>query len=160
MTLRALVPHAFGCRATPARMPWPQSRDWNELFDGFRRNAAVAPAAGAAGSFNPRIDVSETEEELRLTAELPGLGEKDFDVSVEGDVVTLKGEKRVEREEKQEGYHRVERSGGTFQRAFELPFAVDPERVKAEYKNGVLTVAVGKPDEAKHKVRSIPVTTG
>jgi len=54
----------------------------------------------------------------------------------------------------------VERSGGTFQRAFELPFAVDPERVKAEYKNGVLTVAVGKPDEAKHKVRSIPVTTG
>ena len=124
MTFRALVPHAFGRRATPVRRSWPLSRDWDELFDGFWRNAAVAPTSGAAGSFSPRIDVNETEEELRFTAELPGLDEKDFDVSVEGAVLTLKGEKRVAREEKQEGYHRVERSGGRFQRAFELPFAV------------------------------------
>ncbi len=146
MAFRALVPRH---RAT--RPAWPA---WHGLFDELWRDVGIAPS----GSFSPSIDVEETDDEIRLVAELPGLEEKDFDLTLEGDVLTLKGEKRVENEEKREGYHRVERSSGSFHRAFRLPFEVNGDNVKATYKNGVLTVAIAKPTEEQVKTRTIPVT--
>ena len=93
-------------------------------------------------AFQPRIDVRETDAEIAITAELPGLEEKDFDVSIEADVLTLKGEKRTESETAREGWRHVETTSGSFERRILLPEGVDPEAVKAMYKHGVLTVRV------------------
>lgn len=156
MTIRALVPRfGFG-----AGRPEPALRSFDRLLDELWRGFDAPAAGGARGpAFAPRIDVSETETELRLTAELPGLEEKDFDLTLESDVLTLKGEKRVEHSEERDGVRHVERSSGSFARSLALPFEVDPERVKASYRNGVLMVTIEKPQEAQPAARQIPVTT-
>jgi HSP20 family protein len=133
----------------------------DRFFDGFLHGFEIAPArnaCGRLGEFAPRVDVSETDEEFRVTAELPGLDEGDFEVSLEEDVLTIKGEKKVEEEEERKGYTHVETSRGSFHRAFRLPLEVDPESVTASYKQGVLTVTLPKPPEAQRQPRVIPVT--
>ena len=119
--------------------------------DVFR--GAGLPAAGggqgqgtSVGNFvNASMNVSETENEIRVTAELPGVTEQDIDVTLDDDVLTIRGEKKFERkDEKKENFHFVERSYGTFQRSLRLPFPVDPEQVKASFENGVLTVTLPK----------------
>jgi HSP20 family protein len=120
----------------------------NVFEDWFGRNMA--------GTLAPRVDVSETPKELRLTFELPGVEEKDIEVSLAGNELTVKGEKKSEREEKKdqdEGrvYHRIERSFGAFQRTLTVPFDVEPGKVAAEFTNGVLTVTVPKPEGAGEK---------
>jgi HSP20 family protein len=100
---------------------------------------------GDVGTFvNASMNVSETEKELRVTAELPGVTEQDIDVSLDDDVLTIRGEKKFERKDEKEIYHFVECSYGTFQRSLRLPFPVDPEQVQASFENGVLTVMVPK----------------
>ena len=113
----------------------------------------------ALPGFSPRIDVRETDEELILTAELPGLEEKDFEVSVDEDVLSLKGEKRSEHEEEGGGYRHVETRSGSFERRLRLPAPVDADAVKAGFKNGVLTVTVRKPEPARPELQRIPVTS-
>jgi HSP20 family protein len=103
------------------------------------------------GTLAPRCNVSETGKELRLTMDLPGVDEKDVDVSLCGDQLTIKGEKKAEHEEKKDGdegrvYHRVERSFGAFQRTMTVPFDVEPDKISAEFTNGVLTVTLPKPE--------------
>jgi HSP20 family protein len=88
--------------------------------------------------------VSETDKEIRITAELPGVTEQDIDVSLDDDVLTIRGEKKFERKDDKENFHFVERSYGTFQRSLRLPFPVDPDQVQASFENGVLTVTVPK----------------
>lgn len=111
--------------------------------------------------FAVRSNVSETDGEICITAELPGLTDKDVDVSVTGDLVTIKGEKKSEKEEKgeEEGreFHRVERMSGSFQRSLRLPFDIDADNVKADVKDGVLTVTIPKPPEIKAKTKKIDV---
>jgi len=116
------------------------------------------------GTLAPRIDVSETAKEVKLTVELPGVEEKDIDVSLSGNQLTIKGEKKGEAEDKkdEEGrvFHRVERSYGAFQRTMTIPFDVEPEKVEAEFKDGVLTITLPKPPEAaaeKPRTRHIEV---
>ena len=116
-------------------------------------------ASARAQGFVPRVDIDESEQEIRLSAELPGLEEGDYEVLLDGEVLSIKGERTDAREEKSEGYSRVESTRGSFHRSFRLPFEVDPEVVKASYKNGILEVIVGKPEEAQPTVRNIPVTT-
>ena len=87
---------------------------------------------------------SETENEIRITAELAGVTERDIDVSLDDDVLTIRGEKKFERTDEKENFHFVERSYGTFRRSLRLPFPVDPERVQASFENGVLTVTMPK----------------
>jgi HSP20 family protein len=159
MATHGLVPRRLGRRLTPARPVFPAFGNVDSWFDDLWRGAGNSPSAVALADFVPRIDVSETDEELCITAELPGVEEKDFDISVEGDVLTLKGEKRSDHEEKGEGYHRVERSSGSFHRAFRFHFDVDSEAVEAKYANGVLTIVVRKPVEARAQVQTIPVST-
>ena len=107
------------------------------------------------GQLLPAIDVSEDDGNYVVTAELPGVKREDVNVELEEDVLTIRGEKRSEREEKKEKRRFVERSYGTFSRSFTLPANADPERVSAAFKDGVLTVTIGKRPEAKPRVVDI-----
>jgi HSP20 family protein len=103
----------------------------------------------AARPWSPAVDIFETENELLLKADLPGLEMKDIDIQIENGTLTLRGERKYEQTSKDGGFHRVERGYGGFARYFSLPDTVDPEKVKAEYKNGVLTVTLPKKEIAK-----------
>jgi HSP20 family protein len=111
----------------------------------------------ASARFVPRLEVVENENEFVLTAELPGLEEKDFHVEVHGKVVTLRGEKRSERTGENEGRTWSERTFGEFRRVIELSAEVDGEKATAAYKGGVLSVTLPKTSAAK--VRHVPITT-
>ena len=103
----------------------------------------------------PTVDVSETEDQLLIKAELPGLDAKDVSVSLSGDMLTIKGKKEHEEEKKDEYFHRSERYYGSFQRTFRLPAKVKPEEVDATFKKGVLQIALRKTEESKkRKLRS------
>ncbi len=163
MSSHWLVPRRSARRVLPTlRSGWAlggSHSELDQLLDEVWRGSGGAWAPAACSEFAPRVDISETDEGFRVTAELPGLEEKDFEVSLEGDVLTIKGEKKLAHEEKREGYTHVETSSGSFQRAFRLPVEVDPDAVKAEFKNGVLTVTLPKPEEAVEHPHTIPITT-
>jgi HSP20 family protein len=133
----------------------------NRLFDEAFRGAS-RPAGNeedyALGAWTPVVDIFEQEGNIVLKAELPGVDPKDVDVRVENNVLTLRGERKLDAEVKKESYHRVERSYGGFARSFTLPTGVDTEKIKAEYKDGVLRVTLPKREEAKPKQISISVT--
>jgi HSP20 family protein len=97
----------------------------------------------------PPVDIQETEEGYRLQAELPGLTKEDIDITLENNVLRLSGERKFERDVKKESFHRVERTYGTFSRAFALPQQVNAEKVQAAFENGVLTVTVPKAEQAR-----------
>jgi len=103
----------------------------------------------AVGDWAPSMDISETKDSLVCTVEVPGMEEKDLQVSLQENLLTIKGEKRKEREERDEHYHRVERSYGAFTRSLRLPAAVEAGKVTAAVKNGVLTVTLPKTPTAK-----------
>jgi HSP20 family protein len=108
----------------------------------------------------PVVDLAETEKEYRITAELPGLAEKDVELTLANGVLTLKGEKRDAREEDEKDYHVSERRYGSFQRSFRLPEDVDVERIEAGCKDGVLTVTLPKTAQAQAGKRRIEVKPG
>src|SRR6516165_9691492 len=145
---------------------WQSFRsEMDRLFDRFgfpslRRVFDIEPAWRSASSFSfsvPAIDMSEDEKAYKISAELPGIDAKDIDVSVSGDMLVLKGEKRQEREEKDKNYHFSERAYGSFQRAFELPGSVDRNRVTADFSKGVLTITLPKTAEAQKPTQKIEV---
>ncbi|HBZ70017.1 MAG TPA: hypothetical protein DEP35_09895 [Deltaproteobacteria bacterium] len=148
-------------RTLGARDPFFAFReDMDRLFEGlwqsFEPEGFFAPEAEKAGAWTPRVALSESESEIRVDADLPGLGEKDFEVLLEGDLLTLKGEKRPEHEAPGGETRHVERAYGRFERAIMLPCEVDAERVSAKYLNGVLRVTLPKV-EAESAVRRIEV---
>jgi HSP20 family protein len=157
MTTHFLVPRRS---ASPvAALGWNDfDRVFDQLWGGFGDPTRVG--AGAA-SYAPRIDFTETDTEMRVAAELPGLEEKDIEVSLEEGVLTIRGERAVEEPSADaKGVPHVETFRGKFQRSLRLPSEVDADAVKAEYRNGILTVTLPKPPEAQPQVRSIPVTNG
>lgn len=99
----------------------------------------------------PSLDLSDRGDTLVAELEVPGMDPKDLDISVTGDVLTISGEKKREREEKEQNYHLVERSYGKFSRSVRLPSTVDPDRVEASYKDGILTITLDKTEQAKIK---------
>jgi HSP20 family protein len=103
----------------------------------------------------PRIDMAETKDTLTIKAELPGLEAKEVDVSLFRDTLTIKGEKKEEREERDEHYHLVERAHGSFTRTLHLPAAVDADKIEATFKHGVLTVTLPKTEAAREKAISV-----
>ena len=137
-------------------------REMNRMFEDFARSFDLAPWSGwEAEGFHPRTDVSETDDEVLVTAEIPGLDEKDFELNLAGDMLTLRGEKRHEREEKEKGaVHRIERSYGSFQRSIQLPCEVVAEKANADYRDGVLNVTLPKAPAAKRKVHLSDVKAG
>lgn len=103
----------------------------------------------ARGSWSPSVDIYENKEQIVLEAELPGMNREDFDLTVENNVITLRGERRFEKKEDTDNYHRVERAYGSFTRSFTLPNTVSGEGASADYRNGVLRVTLPKREETK-----------
>ena len=167
MAFRDLIPWSrqenhLSARVGPEQKREPEShpllslhREVNRLFDDVFRNFAATAVSGFDMVDWPRVELAETEKELRITAELPGLDEKDVEITVEDGVLTLHGEKRSEIEDKDRGY--TERSYGRFERRIGLPNGVDREKAGATFKNGVLTVTLPKTAEAINDVRRIPI---
>jgi HSP20 family protein len=122
-------------------------REIDRLFDDFTRGFPKLQTftAGNGGMLTPRTNVTETDKEIEITAELPGLEEKDVQVNFADGVLTIRGEKKAEKEEKDKNYRLVERSYGSFERSIALPGGVKPEDVKATMAKGVLSVKVAKP---------------
>lgn len=158
MNLRSLVP--FRDRATPAGpeafLFGPLQREIDRLFEDFTRGLNVVGPQGQS-TLMPKVDVTETDKEIVLTAELPGLERKDIDISLEDNVLTIRGEKKVEEEKKDEkkNYHVSERSYGMFYRALELPAGIDPKSIQATMSNGVLKITIPKP--ARSEAQKIEV---
>jgi HSP20 family protein len=137
---------------------WDPFREFNALparFNALFGKDWEVPAATAA--WNPSVDIFENDTSVVLKAELPGMEAKDIDVKLENNVLTLKGERRFEKETKEENYHRVEREYGKFTRSFALPAAVEVEKVTAEYKDGVLKIVLPKKEETKAKPIKVAV---
>ncbi|MBF9232561.1 Hsp20/alpha crystallin family protein [Microvirga alba] len=165
MARNPLSPYRFGL---PMEMSFGQDpfmslhREMNRLFDDVLRGGGggggllAMPEASTAGvMLMPKINVSETEQEMRISAELPGVTEKDIDVSLDGDMLTIRAEKKFERKEDKEDFHFVERSFGTFQRSLRLPYSIKPDQVKAKFENGVLMVSLpkSKEEERTHRIQ-------
>lgn len=145
-------------------VPWKRSREtsalqslrneFDRIFDRFW-SGELEPLR--LGRWVPAVDVSESDDEITVRAEVPGLNPEEIEVLVEGDVLTLKGEKKEEREQGGRDYHRVERQYGSFSRSIQLPGAVVAEKVKATAANGVLTIRLPKQEDARRKKVQISV---
>jgi len=137
------------------------NRQVNRLFDEFLGGFGVAPVQeGASADFTPRVNVSETDKEVRVEAELPGLDEKDITVELDEDALVLRGEKKAEREEKEDEWSRVERTYGSFHRVIPLPAEVEGEKAKATFKNGVLSIVLPRRPEPESKRKTIEIKAG
>lgn len=130
---------------------WP--RGWGlDLFNEMAPSR-LPPAIGAV----PKVDVKESKDGYEISAELPGIDEKDVELTIDGNLLTLAGEKKVEREEKKDNYHWSERSYGSFRRSFALPDGVDADKAAAKFAKGVLTVTLPKTEKAKKQQRKIEI---
>jgi HSP20 family protein len=133
-------------------------REVDRMFDDFFNGSlARLPGFEPLHGIAPSIDVEDKEKEVVITAELPGLDNKDFDVTLSGDVLTIRGEKKDEREEKNAGSQYFERRFGSFSRSIRLPFEAGEENVEANYDKGLLKIRVPKPKENATKTRRIEV---
>ena len=133
-------------------------RDVDRMFDDFFNGSlARLPGFTSLRAVGPNVDVEDNEKEFVVTAELPGLDDKDFEVTLAGDVLTIKGEKRSEHEDRNGGSSYVERRFGSFSRSVRLPFEVADEQIDAKYDKGILTVRVPKPAAARRQVRRVEV---
>jgi len=133
------------------RMQEDMNRFFDEFFGEHRRGLSE-------GAWLPAVDVSETDNEFVVRAELPGMSHEDIDINVQDNILTLKGEKKQEKNEEGENFHRLERSYGSFSRSFTLPTGVKPDDIKASFKDGILHVSMPKAEEAKPK--KIAITAG
>ena len=128
------------------------NRIFRESFSPERPDEALTTS-----NFAPPVDVYEDEHNITLKIEVPGIDEKDINVSIENSTLTVRGERRFEKDEKEENYHRVERMYGSFTRSFTLPNTLDPEQVSANYEKGVLKIRLAKKTEAKPKMIKVNI---
>ena len=128
-------------------------REVNRVFDQMFGGTASSPLA----AFAPSVEMKETEQGIVVTAELPGMDEKEIEISLEGELLTIAGEKRQEKTEEDAGIHLSERSYGSFRRSLRLPWAADPAQASAGFDKGVLTVTLQRPAEMKPTANRIPI---
>lgn len=126
------------------------------LFDSFMRSFDLEPFESRL-AFNPKVDITESDKEIRVSAELPGMDEKNIDISLGKDSLTIKGEKKQEQEEKGKDYYRMERSYGSFSRVIPLPEEIDSAKVDAHFRKGVLTVVLPKTVKAVESKKKIEI---
>ena len=144
-------------RWEPFRDVMTAQREFDRLFkEGF--TPFVGEGELSTRTWAPPVDIYETESDIVLKAELPGIDPKDVEVKVEDNTLYLKGERKFEKEVKNESYHRVERSYGSFARSFSLPNSISAEKVKAEFKDWLLTLILPKREEAKPRTIKIDVS--
>jgi HSP20 family protein len=132
-------------------------QEMNSLFDNFSHGLDIEPGWSRLGSFNPKVDVKESDKEIVIAAELPGMEDRDIDISLTKDALTIKGEKKQEKEDKGKDYYRMERSYGSFTRTIPLPAEIYTEKAKAEFKKGVLNISLPKTVKAIKETKKIPV---
>ncbi len=133
----------------------------NRLFEEFKSGWGWShPAAEQLGTFHTKVDMKDNDKEILIHADLPGVELKDIDISIEGNSLVLQGEKKVEKESREKGYYRMERSYGSFYRAIPLPCAVERENVDAVYKDGVLNITLPKCKDAAKQEKRITVKAG
>jgi HSP20 family protein len=148
------------------RDPFTEMRaEMDRIFDNFlgpNRFGRWPLVSGAepSGISAPIVDVRENDKEFVFEAELPGIGEKDVQVTVRNGVLSLKGEKKSERDENKDTYHLIERTYGSFERSFRLPDSADEEKIAADFNKGVLRIVVPKRAEAVKAEKSIPIGKG
>lgn len=161
MTLRDLSP--FKRKNVPMRRetdtPFTLLRqDMGTMFDDFFCGFDIEPLlTGRLGTFSPRVDVTESEKEIKIVAELPGIDEKDIDLSVTKDTLTIKGEKKEEKEDNGKDYYRMERSYGSFCRTIPLPVEVETDKISAKYKKGILKIKIPKSAKAIEEKKKITI---
>src|SRR5574337_90059 len=131
--------------------------EMNRMMDRFFRGGDLSELGTEIGAWIPPIDLSETAEKITVKAEIPGIDPKEVDISIQGDTLLIKGEKKEEKEEKGKNYYRMERRYGSFSRSIDLPTSVDTNKVTAECKNGVLEITLQKKEEVKPKQISVKV---
>jgi HSP20 family protein len=130
----------------------------NRLFDDSMRGVRQTDEGLAGAVWSPAVDIYETDNEVVLKAEVPGVNQKDIDIQVENNTLTLLGERKIDKETVRENYHRIERSYGSFVRSFTLPGTVDQEKIRADYKDGVLKIEMPKREETKPKQIKVALT--
>lgn len=145
---------------------------FDDFFNGFPMPMSMSMGRGGSsmggvgssmmrmGRFQPRMDLSETAEAFKITADVPGMSEKDIDITVSDDALTVHGERSEKREEDDENYYRRERSYGMFHRRLPMPGDIERDKISANFKNGVLTIELPKSEEAKRHWRKIEVKSG
>jgi HSP20 family protein len=127
----------------------------NKMFDGVFHG--IGNEDYTFSSWTPAVDIAEHDDEYLVKVELPGVNKDEVKLTLENNILTIRGEKKQEKETKKENYHRVERNYGAFQRSFTLPVAVKSDKIDASYKDGILTVSLPKAEEAKPKQIEVKV---
>jgi HSP20 family protein len=157
MDKQSYLPSLFGRGLRQGQDVFAQlQNEVDRVFDSFTSSRPLSTLIGN-GAFEPAIDVSETADAIDVTAEIPGCDPKDVEISLVDRTLTIRGEKKSEKEQKDKNYHAIERSYGAFVRTMTLPFATDPSKVEAKFDKGVLKVHLPKPPEAKQDVKKIPI---
>lgn len=135
-------------------------RDIERMFDSFFQgvNVPYTKSAGIDAMISPRINITETTDNYQISAELPGVNEQDVDVSVANRMLTIKGERKEEKNEQERNYHRIESAYGAFQRVVTLPEDADKDNINANFKNGILTIIIPKSAEALAETRKINIS--
>jgi HSP20 family protein len=161
MTLRSLVP--FGKKRVPVRYyddPFTAlNRNMDSLFENFFSGFDLEPWEKSFKSFTPNVEVSESDKEINVTAELPGMDEKDIDISLTHEALTISGEKKDEKEDNGNGYYMKERSYGSFKRTIPLYSEINSEKVNAHFKKGVLKITLPKSAKEVERKKKIPITS-
>jgi len=162
MKIRNLLPSVYRAAGSDVDHPfYSLQRQMNNLFDDFFSGFDIAPRRlfGGTEGFMPSVDVKESEKEFIIRADLPGVEEKDIDVTVTNDAVTIKGEKKEEKEDKGKNYYYMERSYGAFNRVIPLSAEIEAGKAEASFKNGVLNITIPKSATAKAKGTKVPIKT-
>jgi HSP20 family protein len=131
----------------------------NQVFDRFFNTNSLSPFKNRFEEKFPKVDIREKEKEIVVAAELPGMEQKDLDISISHDILTIKGEKKQEQEQKEDNYYRIERTYGAFHRDIPLPAEVETENINAVFINGVLSIHIPKKPEAQRKSKRIEIKT-
>ena len=132
-------------------------REINKMFDNFFRGGTLEDGSLGSSVWTPAVDVEERDDEYQVKVELPGVNKDDVKITMQDNVLTIRGEKKQEKESKNSNYHRVERSYGSFQRSFTLPTSVKHDKIEASYKEGILTIGLPKAEDAKPKQIEVKV---
>ena len=167
MAIRDIAPWKWGRKGVPAGREgehpiYSLHRAMDQLFDQFFGNFERLPFGtpeGWTGPFSPQVNMAESDKDIRVTAELPGMDEKDIDISISKNTLTIKGEKKEEKEEEEKDYYYAERSFGAFRRVISLPCEIDTKKVDASFKKGVLTITLPKIVPSEAEVKKISVKT-
>ncbi len=162
MSVKDIIPRRWGRQRVPSRYgeehPFGSLFEEAEnLFDWLWHGFGIDIYGGRAKPFSPRVDVKETDKEIKIVADIPGLDEKDINVTLKDDVLTIRGEKKEEKEDRSENYYKLERSYGSFTRSIPIPVEVETDKIEAKIKKGVLSVTLPKSPEALKKSKKIEI---